>query len=265
VLKKTNPGRGVEGKVGFPGRGGAPETVNVLDLMERVLTARGHAARRQETWIELADSGFTILPQIAGAEAMQRGGFHTVTTVQVHHPALTPDGVFEYQHSWGDTVTDAMAKGFEQWYEVDFAAFKDALLPAPRTCMTMEMAFPEKEGKPAYTRRAVLGPVAHFRANPATDAPPEEHPFCPCCFLTNTFMAYKQLIEDTGFFALRFFAARGADGAPQADCRVNGEDWPAGMDALRAYVPKWQGTGYEFRKQSVLLQTIDKPTAGGSA
>ena len=262
-LNKGNPGRGVRGKVAFSaGDRSWTETIDVIDLAARVLEGRNVAVNRRETWLELPESGFVILPQIVGFEVLQRGGVRTTTTIQVHHPALTPDGVFEYQHSWGDTVAESLSKGFDQWAQVDLVAFQDALLPKPATCLTMEMSFPEKEGKPAYWRRAVLSPVAHFRANPPApgpDAPAEEHPFCACCFLTNTFLAFKGLIEADGFFALRLFGARDPDGSPQADCRVNGEDWPPGAKAVRAYVQTWPGSGYEFRKQYVLLQTIEKP------
>src|SRR5262249_4257743 len=59
---------------------------------------------------------------IGGAviEPLERGGIYTVTTVQMHHPTLIPDGVFEYQHAWGETVAEAMDNGFDQWFQVDF-------------------------------------------------------------------------------------------------------------------------------------------------
>jgi hypothetical protein len=41
----------------------------------------------------------------------------------------------------------------------------------------------------------------------------------------------------------------------QADCRVNGEDWSAGAEALRAYVTRWPDRGFEFRKQYVVIQS----------
>ena len=74
--------------------------------------------------------------------------------------------------------------------------------------------------------------------------------------MTNSFAAFKDLIEDDAFPGIRFFAARDADGSPLADCRVNGEDWEPGAEALRAYVKTWPGDGYEFRKQYVVLQTV---------
>lgn len=71
-------------------------------------------------------------------------------------------------------------------------------------------------------------------------------------------MAFKELIEGDGFYGLRLFAARNAEGTPEADCRVNGEDWEIGAQALREYAGTWPSAGYEFRKQYVVLQSIDK-------
>jgi hypothetical protein len=264
ALRKGNPGTGVEAEVPTAGKGNKTEIVNAVDLLGRVLRKQGHAARRQKTWIELPESGFLLIPQVVGFRTLDGGGLHTTTTIQVHHPTLCPDGVFEYQHSWGDSVAASLSKGFDQWFQVDFIPFLDALLPSPQTCTTMEMVFPAKEGQPPYCRRALLGPVAHFQSAPARPAPStaqaEGHPFCSCCFFTNTIAAFKDLVERLDFLAIRFFAARGEDGSPQVDCRVNGNDFGPGADALRAYVPTWPGKGYEFRKQLVLLQTTQPRT-----
>jgi hypothetical protein len=56
---------------------------------------------------------------------------------------------------------------------------------------------------------------------------------------------------------VRLFAMRGADGAAEADCRLNGEDWEAGKAALIKYVESWPDLGVEFRKQYVIIQ--DQP------
>ncbi len=59
-----------------------------------------------------------------------------------------------------------------------------------------------------------------------------------------------------GVTRARLFAAREQDGTPLADCRVNGEDWAHGAQALRKYAITWPAAGYEFRKQYVVLQSI---------
>jgi Family of unknown function (DUF6348) len=257
-LRKGNPGVGVQAKLAFTeGDKSWTEQLNVVDLTARALEARGHSGVAHNSWIEHPDSGFIIMPQIVGVEVMDGGGVHSITTIQIHHPTLVLDGVFEYQHAWGDSVEKAMYHGFEQWAQVDFAALLDALRPQPKTCMTLSFSFPEKDGKPAYHRRAILSPVAHYMTNPpAADQKPEAHPFCPCCLLTNTHKAFLSQMKEESFYAVRFFAARRADGSPQADCRVNGEDFKPGMEALCEYVKTWPGSGYEFRKQYVLLHTV---------
>jgi hypothetical protein len=123
----------------------------------------------------------------------------------------------------------------------------------------MEMTFPPKDGKPERVRRAVLGPVTHMSQTPPDAA--EEHPFCPCCLLTNCFDAFEDLITADAFYGLRLFALRDGDGKPGADCRINGEDWEKGAEALRAYARTWSALGYEFRKQYVVLQSVEPDTS----
>jgi hypothetical protein len=125
------------------------------------------------------------------------------------------------------------------------------------------MKFPAKNGRPARVRRAVLGNVAYFaRQLPAggsgcddNAAGEGDHPFCNCCFLTRNFEAFRSQLEDDGCFGIRFYAMRDENGTPGADCRINGEDYGPGMEALRSYVASWPGSGFEFRKQYVFLHT----------
>ncbi len=145
--------------------------------------------------------------------------------------------------------------------QMDFVVFLDTLREKPLTCMLWELGFPEKDGRPARKRRAVLGPVAQLRAKPpavtgdaAVPAETAEHDFCACCLLTRSFPAFKSLFEADGFFGIRLFAMRNADGMTQADCRVNGRDWPDGVAALCKYAETWPQAGFEFRKQYVAIQ-----------
>jgi hypothetical protein len=260
-LCQSNPGAGVEARVALStGDRSWTEKVNVVNLAAEVLHKHGHAVTNEKTWLQHADSGFMILPQLVAIQPLE-GGVQTVTTVQVNHPTLAPRGVFEYQHSAGDSIAAAITKGIDQWVQMDYAPLLGATRARPESCTVMEMAFPAKDGVPARTRRAILGPVAHFMQQPPGQAEgnaSEEHPFCPCCLLTRSFEAFKELIEGHGFYGLRLFAARDTEGVPQADCRVNGEDWERGAQALCEYARTWPPAGYEFRKQYVVLQTIEK-------
>jgi hypothetical protein len=259
-----NPGVAAAARFGFAnGEKAWSEEVDLVELAAAVLEKHGHSVSRHKQWLGIPASGFVILPRLVDMRPTDKGSAHTTSTIQVHHPVLVPGGVFEYQHSFGNTAEESLRIGFDQWAKVDFVSFQDAALDKPRNCSFMVGTFPEKDGAPPRSRRAILGPVAHFMANPppqpAVPGEGDEHSFCPCCLLTRTFPAHKQFFEGDGFFGLRFFAARNQNGEPQADCRVNGEDWEPGAEALREYVRTWPGTGYEFRKQYVILQTVDNP------
>jgi hypothetical protein len=262
----ANPGVTVEGRVGFANAQRSwEESFDCAQLVNEVLTARGMAVDRHKTWLVLPDSGFVLQPLLVELKPLEGGGVNVCTTVEASHPMLAPHGVFEFQHAAGKTTQDAIRKGFDQWAQTDLVVLLDALKPTPATCTILQMDLPEREGRPAKRRRAILGPVAHYRQHPpaaAAAAPAgadeQEHDFCPCCLLTHTYQAYQPLLEADGFYGIRFFAMRNEEGEPMADCRVNGEDHEAGAAALRDYVRTWPQAGVEFRKQYVVLQ--DRPT-----
>jgi Family of unknown function (DUF6348) len=264
-LCPSNTGRmGTAGRVAFANAERSwTEHFDLVSQAADAFKSRGYSVTSHKTWLEHGDSGFAILPQLAEFQPLDSGGVRTVTTMQLNHPTLVPGGLFEYQHSTGDNMVDSLTKGVDQWVQTDFVTLLDALRPKPQTCTTMEMTFPAKDGQPPRTRRAVLGPIAHMAQNPPDG--PEEHPFCPCCLLTNSFEAFRSLIEADGFYGLRLFAARAEDGKPMADCRVNGDDWDAGAQALREYVGSWPAAGIEFRKQYVIVQSVAQSSQAASS
>ena len=266
-LCKSNPGISVGGKVAFTsGARSWTEEFDTVTLAASALQQQGYAVRAEKTWLVHPDSGFILLPQLVELQPLTNGGVRTVTTIQTNHPRVAPEGLFEYQHSTGDDSPNSIRSGFDQWAQVDFPPLLDALRAKPETCTMLKMEFPASEGKPARTRRAILGPVMHFVAAPPANAQEnacasggaagDPHPFCPCCLLTRSFKAFQEFVQGDGFYGLRLFAARGDDGVAQADCRVNGDDWEQGAQALRDYVSTWPEAGFEFRKQYVVLHSV---------
>lgn len=264
-----NPGIGTKARLSLSnGERSWTEEIDVVESAARALGMEGHAVEWGKDLLQHSASGMVIKPQLVGLQLLDNG-VQTVTTVEVRHPEAIPDGIFEYQHSTGDNSADALEKGFAQWAQMDLVVLLEALRDNPENCTMMELEFPEVAGV-TKKRRAILGPVAHL----ATEPPPsysrgereEEHPpFCTCCLLTNSFEAFKPLLEDDHFYGIRLFAARDENGTPQADCRVNGEDFAAGAQALRKYAARWPRAGYEFRKQYVVVKTVTgAPPGGGS-
>jgi len=275
-LCKSNPGIGVEGKVAFARHDRSwTEEFNAVTVAASVLQARGFAVHVEKTWLVHEDSGFILLPQLVQLQPLENGGVQTVTTIQTNHPGMAPDGLFEYQHSTGDCIADSIRKGFDQWAQADFPPLMDALRPKPDVCPMFEMTFPAKDGVSARVRRAILGPIMHYMASPAPDPEgnsrtagalgqedaSDAHPFCPCCLLTKSFEAFRELVMSDGFYGLRLYAMRDAEGIAQADCRVNGDDWEKGAQALRDYVKTWPEAGLEFRKQYVVVHSVAKESS----
>jgi hypothetical protein len=260
---QANPGVAVEGRIAFSG-GNDAQSFNLIEIAGSVLSDRNYKVTTNPQFLEHSDSGFQLLPQFVEIHGLEDGGVQTVSTIQVHHPKLPPAGIFEYQHSAGHSVQEALTKGIDFWVQTDFVTLLASLETMPQI-MSLVMEMPATADRPAKVRRAVLGPVAHYTTT-KPDRPEtrdgEEHPFCSCCMLTRSFEAFSDLIQGDGYYGLRLYAARDANGDAQADCRVNGEEWETGKEALRQYVNTWPEAGFEFRKQYIVLQSVEKlPTA----
>lgn len=268
VLSSANPGQGIRMEVGFSDdQGHQRDQVNLLDSLASTLRGRGIAFRQQGDWLQLSSNGLWLQPQfLAALHSAKRGGVQTSTTLQVCHETLLPLGSFEYQHANGDTVRESFSTGFENWARVDLVVFCDALAKKPESCSSMEMSFPPPPAAARRHRRVLLGPTAHMaaRAAPKTVAPHatgagENHPFCRCCLLTHSLEAFKPLLDSDGVHGVRLFAARDDNGVISTDCRVDGEDWVSGAQALKKYAESWPDRGFELRKQFVLMHSVDKP------
>lgn len=247
-MSPGNPGNGHTLRVGFSNSERSwSESVNVVQILAGVLHSVGHEAILESDWLELP-SGLTLRPQVVDFKPQHPSGAQTTSTIQVGHKGFPAPGFFEYQHSTGSSLEDSFGKGFASWAEYDLPAILDSLRVSPDTCTAIGMTVEEVQ------RRVVLGPPMHM----ARDARPDleaDHPFCPCCFVTKSFEVFRPFLESTSVFAVRLFAMRSADGALDADCRVNGEDFEAGKQALLRYVKTWPDRGFELRKQLVIFQT----------
>jgi len=143
------------------------EHFNTVDILASVLEEHGHRVKREKTWLVHPASGFILIPQLFGFQSREDGRVQTATTIQTNHPVLTPHGIFEHQHGWGDNTADSIYKASEQSARVDFVPLLEALQPQPESCMTLNLSALGQEGKPKRVRRAVLGPVAHYVKRPS--------------------------------------------------------------------------------------------------
>ncbi|MFO0956220.1 MAG: DUF6348 family protein [Isosphaeraceae bacterium] len=259
-LPATNPGSSTSLTLNFEDEGGVrSQEFRMAGMLADVLQGLGHRVEVEGDSIRLPGSGLVARPMFVHLQPIGGGNVHTVTTIEAIHPEIRPAGLFEFQHGTGEDPVSALEFGFDQWARIDLVALQESLRDEPEECTSMVMELPAREGRPALVRRALFGPVGHMRSRPPSGGPAEEHPFCPCCLLTNAIGAFRGCLESDGFYGIRLFASRDERGKPQADCRVNGRDWAPGARALRGYAKSWPDAGFEFRKQYVALRTMPGP------
>lgn len=249
-----NPGRGSSVSVAFSGVASRTERLDLLKLLSSTLTSHSIDHRLLDGWLILGND-IMLLPELVSLEPRDDGGAKTTTTISVCHAIHLPGGLFEYQHSVSDTVANSITKGFDSWIQLDLKTLMEAIKDDESDCMSMVLDFPGTAEVNPFKRRVVLGPTMHYVTQVDQESE-EEHLFCPCCLFTNSLSAFHSQLESEGFFGLRLFASRDADGAIEADCRVNGTDWPAGANELINYAEKWPPRGLEFRKQFVVIRSF---------
>lgn len=188
------------------------------------------------------------------------GMVRTATVITAVHPKWFPEGIREYQHSYAKTLQLSLQEGFNAWINGDLVALEDAVIESPETCLSVCMQFPAEDSQLALSRRAIFGPVTLFVEQPTqskecVNEDEDEHEFCPCCLLMRNIDSFLSLVKSDRFLAIRLFVSRDNDGKATADCRVNGEHFPEGANALTQYSQDWLPQGFEYRKQYVLVRS----------
>jgi hypothetical protein len=256
-FSQANPGQGTTVRATLSSEEGSrQEEADLLAVLASVLEPRGVKFVRVQNGLAL-ENGLLLRPQFVQVHPGDDAGVCTTSTIEVNHPLLCAAGTFEYQHAIGSTLRDALEQGFVGWADTDLPVFMDALRVKLEECTGLELEEGEGAGTTSTPRKRqiILGPPLHAVARAASEPDPE-HEFCPCCLLTNCLEAFQEPIEGDDFCGLRLFASRDANGVAQADCRINGVDWPAGVTALLKYVATWPERGFEYRKQFVAIRTL---------
>ena len=229
----------------------------LLPLLQQVLQENGIACRVDGSAL-LLDSGLRLTPHAMAAHERDNGGWQTSTVIEIQHPLLFADGLFEYQHANGADEHASLLSGLQTWTRVDLATLQTAVGAAGAQGLPMMgLSYPAEDEGEDHQRTVVLGPLAHYHAQEVdeTTCSEDDHGSCPCCLFTRSIDAFDELLRARQFLAIRLFASRDAEGWCEADCRVNGHDFAAALPLLRAYAASWPKAGLEFRKQYVVIRT----------
>ena len=203
-------------------------------------------------------NGIELRPYFFEHQQISEQQVRSATVIHARHPTAFPAGLYEFQHATEQNYEASVSAGFSMWMRMDLLALSDALRAKPKDCTVMESILPPYAANfEPRIRHIVLGPVGHLFAE-RSNTVQEEHPFCPCCFMTQCYQVFEKLIQAEQFVGIYFFVSRDTQGQVNADCRVNGEDFPAAIPLLLAYANTWPARGLELRKQYVVLKNAER-------
>jgi hypothetical protein len=249
---ESNPGNGFKIELGFEDT----DEVEVFDLvegLEYVFRQNGEHVVNRTSFIEHVETGFLFSPAFVEIGQSPDRSFSSATTIQVNHPQLIPHGVFEYQHTNGDSIAEALNEALYSWYQCDLPVFLDMRQKEPQYCSAWSVQY----DAPPRTRRALLGPLMMMRADHDAPLPVEKsgHETCPCCMFTAVIEKFDHAVKSADVQCVRLFAFKDDRGETSVDCRINGEEYDDGKLALAKYAKEWTG-GPQFRKQYVILHDV---------
>ncbi|MFZ6846861.1 DUF6348 family protein [Undibacterium sp. RuRC25W] len=234
-----------------------PSDPVLLAQLAVVLTAASIDFEMTATHLQMPE-GLVFAVQKLETIALGEGRVRTCTKIHAWHSVYFPQGIAEYQHALAATEEAALIDGFKQWANMDLPVLQDATRDMPLHCTVIEMNTAADEvTATANYRQVILGPVAHLASLPAPKKK-DDHPFCPCCLFTESMNAFHDVLQRDQFLGVRLFASRDSQGVSAADCRINGEDFPAAIEPLVKYVEQWPQRGLEFRKQFIVIRSVSR-------
>ncbi|RZT10736.1 hypothetical protein SAMN05216319_0800 [Duganella sp. CF402] len=233
--------------------------LTVEDIFTQALQAEGYAWRLENGEISLSQ-GFIASVEYLESQPIGENAIRTSSKIVCKHAVHFPEGIFEFQHASGASEQESLLNGFRSWAQTDLATLIDAVSDTSETCLVMEMSWPAIDAQAELKRKIFMGPYIHSAAESIVNVDGCEgecHDFCPCCLFTKSLDAFTEQLNSREFVGVRLYASRYADGTVVADCRINGDEYPLGVEHLKKYAETWPHRGLEFRKQYVAIRTID--------
>lgn len=150
-----------------------PALADASTILTDVLEARGVLTARDGDTIVLPALGLR-LGVVAHEAVHEARGIKTVSTIVASHSRF-PDGLLEYQHSLGESASEALRLGFEAWAGSDFEVIK-AVASNDRTgLMHMDLTLPAESGLGEHKRTLVFGPPTRVVAAPNSQTYPKAY------------------------------------------------------------------------------------------
>ena len=216
-------------------------------------------------WIYVKDNGYYLLPLLINFYYDENNELKISATIQIHHKEIFPNGIFEYVYPQqkAKNAIDGLFELFETWVDLDWLTLCDCLKFEKSEYMSMRIDLDKEKIK---SKHVFYGPVLSYpnfdveeAKSKGIDIDPYIDEFCPCCLFTNSMEAFDEQIKDTSQnYAIRLFAMKNPDGKIDADCRINGEEYPQAEKYLKNYTKTWKKCDImKFRKQYVIIRNVE--------
>lgn len=150
----------------------------------------------------------------------------------------------EFAHGFGDTMSEAVDMGFNNWITTDLPILIDLPHEKPVLCGGVST----EDKNTGVTVKGLLGPM-QFWSHGGNDP----QPCCNSCVFTQALQADNDLMFGEKPMLIKAVVARNPDNTTQSDFRINGVQNDEIASALCAWAESWDGDGFAMRKQALIF------------
>jgi hypothetical protein len=173
--------------------------------------------------------------------------------LEVDFPDLFGERMTQRINQFAPTKAQALDQLAGQWLTEDFVALSDLIdgnLEGPHI-FDIAAPPPQSELKRQGDWKVIMGPIWAYRSD-------GEQGCCPTCLMTGALTALDEELVQRSAFCVRVFANKGPDAHIEADCTLNGRDFPAGRAGVEMMAAKWelQPGDQEMRRQYMIFIPI---------
>lgn len=169
---------------------------------------------------------------------------------------LFPGPIFEFVYGWGSSTKVATINAFERWIDSDFPVIHDFLADHKlENGHTSEVKIASNSGETGeqISWKGIIGPLLIFKGGEVVYDQENRNEIIKPLFeaITGDFLGRR------GMYPIRCFMSKNSDQQIEVDCRVNGEEWKRGYDALVECCQRWEVQDYLFWKQYLLIYSLE--------
>lgn len=229
--------------------------ININRCISKAFIEYGYEMPISEKEVFFSPLKIWITGKLDHREDSLKGNIHARLIIKTRHEGLFPDGIFEFAYGGGTDMESAIIDAAYRWIQSDFNTIHDLLCTAKEhnhDGNKADVVSMTPQGE-VLGWEIVFGPLISTTIEGVKQKISQDEIFWRLFDVIT-----EDLLGEKGIYPIKFFAIQNEKNEIDADCRLNGQDWQKGREALLEYIREWNLKDiFHWRKQYVIV--VNRP------